>query len=121
MTDKTYPLHHTDAVPLYHPVTEDDYRRLKSENEELKEKTRWHKVSEELPEDEGDYLVMARYPDEEEPHIEICFYDSCGEDFGHYERRYSGSGDYFGGFDGEEWVTHNVTHWMPLPESPEDK
>lgn len=33
---KDYPLH-TNAEPLYRPVTEEDYRRLKQENEELKE------------------------------------------------------------------------------------
>ena len=81
---------------------------------------RWRKFSEDKPNDEGDYLVMACYPDEDEPHIEICFYDRNCEDFGHYERRYSGSGNSFGGFDGEEWVTHHVTFWMPLPSAPKD-
>lgn len=104
---------------------------LKAENESLKYSVatldtdiammkRWRKFSDEMPEDEGDYLVMARYPDDDEPHIEICFYDRDGEDFGHYERRYAGSGDYFGGFDGEEWVSHNVAFWMPLPKAPKE-
>ena len=88
--------------------------------EELKDAQRWRKFSDEKPEHEGDYLVMARYPDDDEPHIEICFYDRDGEDFGHYESRYAGSGDSFGGYDGEEWITHNVTYWMPLPKAPEE-
>jgi len=87
---------------------------------ELKEERRWRKFVDEKPEDEGNYLVMARYPDDYEPHIEICFYDRLGEDFGHYERRYAGSGDFFGGFDGEEWITHNVSFWMPMPSAPKE-
>ena len=63
---------------------------------------------------------MARYPDDDEPHIEICLYESGCEDFGHYEYRYAGSGNSFGGFDGEEWVTHNVYFWMPLPSAPKE-
>lgn len=90
--------------------------------EELEESQRWRKCSEEKPEGEGDYLVMACYPDDDELHIEICLYDMGSEDFGHYERRYAGSGNSFGGFDGEEWVTHNVSFWRPLPSAPkEDK
>ena len=87
----------------------------------MEEERRWRKFPEEKPEKEGDYYVMARYPDTDETHPEICFYDTGCEDFGHYERRYAGSGNYFGGFDGEEWVTHNVTHWMPLPKEPKEK
>lgn len=87
---------------------------------ELKEERRWRRFPDEKPEDEGNYLVMARYPDDYESHIEICFYDRNGEDFGHYERRYAGSGDFFGGFDGEEWITHNVSFWMPLPSAPKE-
>ena len=93
---------------------------LEKENAELKEERRWRKFPDEKPECEGDYLVMARYPDDDELHIEICLYESGCEDFGHYERRYSGSGDSFGGFDGEEWVTHNVSFWMPLPSAPKE-
>ena len=88
--------------------------------EELEESQRWRKFSEEKPEGEGDYLVMARYPDDDELHIEICLYDMGSEDFGHYERRYAGSGNSFGGFDGEEWVTHNVSFWLPLPKAMEE-
>ena len=86
----------------------------------MEEERRWRKLSEEMPKCDGDYLVMARYPDDDEPHMEICFYDSNCEDFGHYERRYAGSGNCFGGFDGEEWITHNVSFWMPLPSAPKE-
>jgi hypothetical protein len=94
---------------------------LKARIHELEEERRWRKFSEEKPECEGDYLVMARYPDDDELHIEICLYESDCEDFGHYECRYVGSGDSFGGFDGEEWVTHNVSFWMPLPSAPKEE
>lgn len=105
---------------------------LEKENESLKYSVatletdlamskRWRKCSEGMPNEEGDYLVMARYPDDDEPHVEICFYDRNCEDFGHYERRYAGSGNSFGGFDGEEWVTHNVSFWKPLPSAPKEK
>ena len=126
--------------PMYMQIPVEEYDKLnkriaelEKENESLKYSVatldtdlamlkRWRKVSEELPEKDGDYLVMARYPDDEEKHIEICFYDSCGEDFGHWEQRYVGlgSGDSFGGFDGDEWITHNVTHWLPLPDFPKE-
>lgn len=117
-------------------VTENDEIRLhweeieqtRAENEmmkariaELEEELRWRKFPDEKPEDEGNYLVMARYPDDDELHIEICFYDRYGEDFGHYECRYSGSGNSFGGFDGEEWITHNVSFWMQLPLEPKEE
>lgn len=101
---------------------EDDVALLRRNNAELKEAQRWRKFPDEKPECEGDYLVMARYPDDDELHIEICLYESDCEDFGHYECRYAGSGNSFGGFDGEEWVTHNVSFWMPLPSAlKEDK
>ena len=132
------------AIELHHlhPSHDDELTRLKARIAELErmdtehtlqiakmngyihhleEERRWRKFSEEKPEGEGDYLVMARYPDDDEPHIEICLYESGCEDFGHYERRYSGSGNYFGGFDDEEWVTHNVSFWMPLPSAPKVK
>ena len=88
---------------------------------ELEKAQKWRKCSEEKPNEEGGYLVIARYPDDDEPHVEICFYDRDCEDFGHYERRYAGSGNSFGGFDGEEWVTHNVSFWRPLPSSTKEE
>lgn len=120
---------HTDGPkPLYKKITADEYERMKaridelqSENAELKEERRWRKFPDEKTETEGDYLVMARYPDDDELHIEICLYDRDCEDFGHYERRYAGSGNFFGGFDGEEWVTHNVAFWMPLSKAPKEE
>ena len=90
----------------------------------MDEERRWRNFLEEKPEKEGDYYVMARYPDDDELHPEICYYDSCGEDFGHWEQRYAKGPEslgYFGGFDGEEWVSHNVRWWMPKPKEPEDK
>ena len=111
-----------------HPGHDNELLRLKARiaelealNHELEEERRLRKFSEEKPNEEGNYLVMARYPDDDEPHVEICFYDRNCEDFGHYERRYAGSGNSFGGFDGEEWVTHNVSFWRPLPLAPEEK
>lgn len=111
------------AIELHHlhPGHDDELSRLKARIAELEEEHRWRKFPDEKPEGEGDYLVMARYPDNNEQHIEICFYDSGCEDFGHYECRYSGSGNSFGGFDDEEWVTHNVSFWMPLPSAPKEQ
>ena len=117
------------AIELHHlqPSHDDELSFLKARiadleklNHELEEECRWRKFPDEKPKDEGDYLVMARYPDDDEPHIEICLYESGCEDFGHYEYRYAGSGNSFGGFDGEEWVTHNVYFWMPLPSDPKE-
>lgn len=117
------------AIELHHlqPSHDDELSFLKARiaeleklNHELEEERRWRKFPDEKPKDEGDYLVMARYPDDDEPHIEICLYESGCEDFGHYEYRYAGSGNSLGGFDGEEWVTHNVYFWMPLPSAPKE-
>ena len=113
------------AIELHHlqPSHDDELSRLKARiaeleklNHELEEERRWRKFPDEKPSEEGDYLVMARYPDDDELHIEICLYESGCEDFGHYECRYSGSVNSFGGFDGEEWVTNNVSFWMPMPK-----
>ena len=82
------------AIELHHlqPSHDDELSRLKARiadleklNHELEEERRWRKFPDEKPKDEGDYLVMARYPDDDEPHIEICLYESGCEDFGHYE------------------------------------
>ena len=101
--------------------TRADNEMMKVRIAKLEEERRWRKFPDEKPECEGDYLVMARYSDDDELHIEICLYESGCEDFGHYERRYSGSGDSFGGYDGEEWVTHNVSFWLPLPSAPKEE
>jgi hypothetical protein len=37
----------------------------------------------------------------------------------HLEKIANGTSVFFGGFDGEEWITHNVSFGMP--KSPEDK
>ena len=129
MTDKTYPLHHTDAQPLYRQVTEDDYRRLKAENEELKEKTRWRKVSEELPDvshgesdvflvvvdyyntyflnsPRGRYVTEATYSVSEDE--ESCFYRANSD---------QEINETFEGRNGEDCY-EKVIMWMPLPEPP---
>lgn len=97
MTNR-YPLHHTDAQHLYRQVTEDDYRRLKAENEELKEKTRWRKVSDDKPE-LGD-IILVKLSERVNGHyfpMDVVRWDSSCE-LGEIE----------------------VSHWMPLPEPPEE-
>ena len=61
----------------------------------------WISVTERLPEDRGYYLVAYQDKYNESTSIALDFYVNCGA--------------------GEWWsneFTHNITHWMPLPQPP---
>ena len=61
----------------------------------------WLSVKDRLPEHRGYYLVAYRDKYNESTSIALDFYVNCGA--------------------GEWWsteFTHNITHWMPLPEPP---
>lgn len=61
----------------------------------------WISVNDRLPEDRGYYLVAYQDKYNENTSITLDMYVMCGA--------------------GEWWTnefTHNITHWMPLPEVP---
>ena len=61
----------------------------------------WISVKDRLPEDRGYYLVAYLDKYNESTSIALDFYVNCGA--------------------GEWWsneFTHNITHWMPLPQPP---
>ena len=89
----------------------DDYKRLLLENRNLKERVaelegerRWIPVSERLPEDR--VTILAAFNNRE---ILTAKYYKYYEGFGSVENYWRIEG----------WHSGNVTHWMPLPESPE--
>lgn len=73
---------------------------LQSELAALKEAQRWIAVEDELPEKSQNYLVCAIFPTGVKPFIDVCYYvRSFGfADFGAH-----------------------ITHWMPLPQPPEEE
>ena len=97
MTDKIYPLHHTDAEPLYVTIPQEEYDRLCRENKELKERVRWRKFSEELPPHDTWCLVYHEGEIDSDHYIDDCNNHDRFVVYGFY-----------------------VTHWMPLPEPPEE-
>ena len=94
-------------------------------NKELADASGWISVKDRLPEVEDDVLVRVR---------EIETYGR------HNERKKTYNWFYVGYYDGTDWLTvychgceylykvnerdprcvHEVTHWMPLPEPPEE-
>lgn len=129
MTDKTYPLHHTDAEPLYVQISQEEYDRLCKVDKEWKElieafqkasgpilpyypdkfcprcgkplnEKKWRKVSEELPEEEDEhYLIFDKYG----------YMDTD-------RWRKDKLGVWGFSIHGE-----SVRYFMPLPEPPEEK
>lgn len=57
----------------------------------------WIKVEDRLPESEGSYLCCFR-----ETGVIQVIYDDAGERYG------------------KHFMPFNISHWMPLPEPPED-
>lgn len=72
------------------------YDRLTRELAALKERTRWILVGERLPIEPGYVLAVVQGDDE------VCWYNPETQKFGYFD---------------VDWITH----WMPLPESPEEK
>ena len=95
----------------------DALEQLQAENDRLKEEVqqmRWIPVEERLPEEIGNYLVVAC--DEHLPRDERIWNDTImGEGF-------YGEEDWVMEYSGYiHDVTGMVTHWMPFPNFPEEE
>ena len=107
MTDKArvgMELTYFDVVALIDDLREEN-ANLTARIAELEEKQRWIPVSERLPENRA--TVLAAFENRE---ILTATYYKHHEGFGGVENYWHIEG----------WHSGNVTHWMPLPESPND-
>lgn len=76
---------------------------------------KWIKCSERMPEEFDDILFLTRGTWINEPMVLIGSYDSLDNKFSGFSAKYLFEHD-----KAEEIVAIDVTHWMPLPEGPED-
>ena len=86
-------------------ATEAELGELAERVTELEAAQRWVPVSERLPEDRATVLVAFK-------NREILTAT--------YYKRYEGFGGVENYWDIAGWHSGNVTHWMPLPQPPED-
>lgn len=78
---------------------------------------RWISVTERLPKESGEYLVYICI-DDTEPFYGIVPFDADVPAFGRWEEHYD---PVTYGWAGSDFVEiRDVTHWMPLPEPPEE-
>lgn len=77
---------------------------------------RWIPVTERMPENAGDYLCVCIDGESEELCVVIIQYNDEREAFGHESNVYD---HYTLGFVDTEFEEWPVTHWRPLPETPE--
>ena len=80
-------------------------------------KNEWISVKDRLPDKDGAYLVL-----DEDGEVFATNFDSCIDDpserFGNWSEQYDNA---TWGWTGSEWFPNDrITHWMPLPEPPED-
>ena len=84
-------------------------------------KPKWIPVAERLPEKTGTYLAWMKWDlteADEEPSAYPVLYDADAEGFGWWKSYYDGDTL---GWAGEDFVRYEgITHWMPLPQPPEE-
>lgn len=85
-------------------VNADLIERLTAENAALREKPQWQPVLAGNPERAGCYLVAVHNWFDGKPVVREAFWN--GADWLSCDRRHE--------------ITPRVTHWMPLPEAPEE-
>lgn len=76
----------------------------------------WTNVKDRLPDKSGTYLMYTESGD-----VFSAEYDSCADDdccFGFWQEYFDG--ETLGCVGGEFEPVHGITHWMPLPEPPEE-
>jgi hypothetical protein len=82
---------------------------------QINHSNRWISVEDRLPEKSGEYLVYTEMKDIFNAEFDGCFGEN-GE-FGCWKSYYD---SHTLGFLDAEWTPYDgITHWMPLPESPE--
>lgn len=82
-----------------------EIEKLRTENEALRAKLRWIPVTERLPAEQGDYLCFLASGER----ITLRFKPETDPRLGPMARSWQGN---YGCY-------HNVTHWMPLPDAPD--
>lgn len=76
--------------------------------------TSWISVNEQLPKEDGDYLLYGKIDEVENDYYFIGSYDSCSEKFGWWEQQFDPSTL---GCLGEEFFEYaKVYAWMPIPK-----
>lgn len=104
------------AIEILDPEHRENYDGMDEVNEacrmgmEALERMKWIPCSERLPEQEGTYIVVTN---KVKPVVTTArFYDA--RDLRDYK------GNVFGHDDAHFQANRYVTHWMPLPEPPEE-
>nr|DAE37744.1 MAG TPA: Protein of unknown function (DUF551) [Caudoviricetes sp.] len=99
------------AIEILDPEHRENYDGLDEVNEacrmgmEALERTKWIPCSERLPEESGCYLVTVKHWYDGKPVTREAFWN--GADWLSCEKRME--------------ITPRVTHWMPMPEPPEEE
>ena len=82
----------------------------------------WIPVTERLPEKTGTYLAWMKWDlteADEEPSAYPVLYDADEKGFGWWKSYYDGETL---GWAGEDFIRYEgITHWMPLPQPPEEE
>ena len=93
-----------------------------SNNTVIRFEPRWVPVTERLPEKTGTYLAWMKWDlteADEEPRAYPVLYDADAEGFGWWKSYYDGDTL---GWAGEDFVRYEgITHWMSLPQPPEEE
>ena len=84
----------------------------------------WISVKDRLPEKNGAYLVVVQGYITDKPYIKLLHFMTnlkLYPQFRYEENVANGQSGWWDG-DGEgDWIVHDVTHWMSLPELPEEE
>lgn len=95
-----------------------DFEFEKVESKACEKNLRWIPVSEELPKEDGEYLLWGKIDEDEENYIFIGEYDSCGEQFGIWQEQFDRTT--LGCLGSEFFEYSSVIAWQPLPQPYEE-
>ena len=95
----------------------------KEERERLKEQIpKWIPVTEQLPEKDGKYLTVHTLNTiPPKPWIEVCWFAKNLKKVDKYDFPKKKSGFYQSDSEYGFYEVSGITHWMPLPQSPESE
>lgn len=84
----------------------------------------WISVKDRLPEKNGDYLVVVKGYVTTSPYVKILSFMSnlkLHPEFRYYDKVYNGQSGWWESDSEGDWIVRDVTHWMELPELPEEE